>query len=214
MRSELLMMWLALYALAAPASAQTNVSIGLPSVKIGIYLPRYPELEPVPGYPVYYAPRLNSNYFFYDGLYWVYQGDNWYSSPWYNGPWDWVDPDAVPLYVLRIPVRYYLQPSANFLHWPASAPPRWDERWGHDWAQRRSGWDRWNRTASPAPAPLPLYQQKYGSDRYPGVERQRALQSQHYRYQQQAAERGRKPGQDDGRKHRDKRDERGNDTRR
>jgi hypothetical protein len=38
------------------------------------------QLVPVPGYPIHYAPQLNSNFFFYDGLYWVYQGDNWYAS--------------------------------------------------------------------------------------------------------------------------------------
>ena len=67
----------------------------------------YPQLVPVRGYPVYYAPQLNSNYFFYDGMYWVYQRDNWYASSWYNGPWGLVAREAVPLYVLRIPVRYY-----------------------------------------------------------------------------------------------------------
>ena len=42
---------------------------------------------PVPGYPVYYAPGLVSNYFFNDGMYWVYQDDNRYASSWHNGPW-------------------------------------------------------------------------------------------------------------------------------
>jgi hypothetical protein len=56
-------------------------------VSIGINVPIYPRLVVVPGYPVYYAPQLDSNYFFYDGLYWVFQDDNWYQSSWYNGPW-------------------------------------------------------------------------------------------------------------------------------
>jgi hypothetical protein len=34
----------------------------------------HPQLILVPGYPCYYAPQVNSNYFFYDGLYWVYAG--------------------------------------------------------------------------------------------------------------------------------------------
>ena len=89
------------------ATAQVSIGIGLPGVSIGINLPVYPELVPVPGYPVYYAPRVGSNYFFYDGMYWVYQSDNWYVSSWYNGPWGLVVPEAVPLYVLRVPVRYY-----------------------------------------------------------------------------------------------------------
>ncbi|MBS1135041.1 MAG: hypothetical protein H6R02_2182, partial [Burkholderiaceae bacterium] len=54
-----------------PATAQVSIGIGLPGVSIGINLPVYPQLVPVPGYPVYYAPQVNSNYFFYDGMYWV-----------------------------------------------------------------------------------------------------------------------------------------------
>src|SRR5689334_5102250 len=88
--------------LSACTTATSQVSVG-----IGINLGSYPDLEPVPGYPVYYAPQLDSNFFFYDGLYWVYAEDNWYSSSWYNGPWDFVSPEWVPLFVLRIPVRYY-----------------------------------------------------------------------------------------------------------
>ncbi|MEO8675151.1 MAG: hypothetical protein ABI569_06195, partial [Casimicrobiaceae bacterium] len=50
----------------APANAQLSVGIGMPGVSIGINLPVYPQLVAVPGYPVYYAPQVNSNYFFYD----------------------------------------------------------------------------------------------------------------------------------------------------
>jgi hypothetical protein len=166
-----------------PAAAQVSVGIGLPGVSIGINLPLFPELVRVPGYPVYYAPRVNSNYFFYDGMYWVYQGDNWYASSWYNGPWGLVAPAVVPLFVLRIPVRYYRQPPVYFRGWRADAPPRWGEHWGNEWEQRRRGWDRWNRSSAPAPAPLPAYQRKYSGDRYPGLEQQPALHGQNYRYQ-------------------------------
>ena len=76
------------------AEAQISIGIGLPNVSIGINLPLFPELVPVPGYPVYYAPRVDANYFFYDGMYWVYQDDNWYASSWYNGPWSLVDPEV------------------------------------------------------------------------------------------------------------------------
>ena len=166
-----------------PAIAQVSIGIGLPGASIGINLGSAPELVRVPGYPVYYAPRLNSNYFFYDGMYWLYQGDNWYASSWYNGPWGLVAPEVVPLFVLRIPVRYYRNPPVYFRGWSGEAPPRWGEHWGHEWAQRRSGWDRWNHGSAPAPAPLPLYQRQYSGDRYPGLDQQRALQSQNYRYQ-------------------------------
>src|SRR5512133_2145507 len=90
-----------------PAVAQVSIGISTPGVSIGINMPVYPQFVRVPNYPVYYAPRLQANLFFYDGMYWVYQHDNWYTSTWYNGPWWLVNPQAVPLYVLRIPVRYY-----------------------------------------------------------------------------------------------------------
>jgi len=154
---------------------------------IGLDLPSYPELVPVPGYPVYYAPQVNSNYFFYDDMYWVYQRDNWYASSWYNGPWGLVAPAAVPLFVLRVPVSYYRRPPAYFRGWSANAPPRWGDRWGNAWAQSHRGWDNWNRSAVPAPAPLPVYQRQYGGNRYPAASQQRALQSQNYRYRPQDA---------------------------
>ena len=109
----------------SPAAAQVSIGIGLPSVSIGINLPVFPELVVVPNYPVYYAPRGNVNLFFYDGLYWAYQGDEWYSSSWYNGPWGLVGPEYVPAFVLRVPVRYYRQPPVAWVGWRSEAPPRW-----------------------------------------------------------------------------------------
>ena len=182
MRYAIIVLWMLFWS-ASSAVAQMSIGIGLPGVSIGINLPVYPELVPVPGYPVYYAPRLNSNYFFYDGMYWVYQGDSWYASSWYNGPWGLVAPDVVPLFVLRIPVRYYRQPPAYFRGWQSDAPPRWGEHWGNQWEQHRSGWDKWNHASAPRPAPLPVYQRQYSGDRYPRVEQQQALHSQNYRYQ-------------------------------
>ena len=170
------------------ATAQVSIGIGLPNVSIGINLPVYPNLVQVPNYPVYYAPGLNSNYFFYDGMYWVYQGDNWYASSWYNGPWGLVAPEVVPLFILRIPVRYYRSPPTYFRGWRPEAPPHWGEHWGNDWQQRRAGWDRWDRRAVPAPAPLPVYQRQYSRERYPRtVERQQALHNENYRYQPREA---------------------------
>jgi hypothetical protein len=158
----------------APATAQ---------VSIGINLSLYPELVRVPGYPVYYAPQVNSNYFFYDGMYWVYQGDNWYASSWYNGPWGVVRPEAVPLYVLRVPVRYYRQPPVYFRGWRQDAPPHWDEHWGDSWANERRDWNQKDRRAPPPPAPLPGYQRQFSESRYPQAEQQRSIQERYYRYQ-------------------------------
>ena len=175
MRYLLILLWM-VFLSATSAIAQVSVSIG-------INLPLYPELVRVPGYPVYYAPRLNSNFFFYDGMYWVYQRDNWYASTWYNGPWRFVTPEMVPLFVLRIPVRYYRNPPAYFHGWRRDAPPRWGDHWGNDWAQHRGGWDQWNRRSAPAPAPLPVYQRRYSGERYPQVEQQRDIYNRNYRYQ-------------------------------
>jgi len=176
MRYALIAALMLLCSLATPATAQVRVSIG-------INLPAYPVLQRVPGYPVYYAPRLNSNYFFYDGLYWVYEGDNWYGSPWYNGPWERIDRFDVPVFLLRVPVRYYRSAPVYFRSWRADAPPRWGEHWGASWEQRRSGWDQWNRSSSPAPAPLPVYQRQYSGSRYPEPSQQLVIQTRSYNYQ-------------------------------
>lgn len=162
---------------SVPASAQVSVSLG-------INLRSYPDFVVVPGYPVYYAPRLDENLFFYDGMYWIFIDDTWYQSTWYNGPWEMVDPFFVPEFVLRIPVRYYRRPPSFFMGWRHDAPPRWGDRWGRDWERRRGDWDRWDRRAAPAPAPLPLYQKRYSGDRYPRqAGQQQELRQRNYRYQ-------------------------------
>lgn len=165
------------------AVAQLSVEVGLPGISIGINLPVYPDLVPVPGYPVYYAPQVNSNYFFYDGMYWDYDLDNWYASSWYNGPWQLVEPNAVPLFLLRVPVRYYRRPPAYFRGWASNAPPRWGDHWGNGWSENHRGWDRWNRSVVPARAPLPVYQRQYSGNRYPRAEQQQELRSQNYNYE-------------------------------
>src|SRR5258706_1076515 len=183
MRKTLIGTCMLLCSLGTPAFAQLSINFGGPGIRIGIDLPVYPTLQRIPGYPVYYAPGVGSNYFFYDGLYWVFDGEDWYASSWYNGPWHLVDRYEVPVYVLRVPVRYYRHAPAYFKSWRADAPPRWGERWGGSWEQRRSGWDRWNRSSAPAPAPLPTYQRQYSGNKYPQATQQAVIQTQNYRYQ-------------------------------
>jgi hypothetical protein len=174
---------LMLLCLVTSAKAQVSIGIGLPNVNIGINLPVLPELVPVPGSPVYYAPQVNCNYFFYDGMYWVFQGDNWYASSWYNGPWGLVNPDVVPQFILRIPVRYYRQPPGFFRGWASNAPPRWGQHWGHAWEQNHSGWNRGARGPVPARAPLPVYQRQFSGNKYPRMEQQHTIHTQNYHYQ-------------------------------
>lgn len=185
MRYALMVVGLLSGAVSSVSTASVDVSVGiaLPGVSIGINLPAYPELVLVPGYPVYYASQLEENYFFYDGVYWVFAGDNWYVSNWYNGPWDYVSPDYVPLFVLRIPVYYYRRPPVYFHAWRSEAPPRWGEHWGNDWERQHSGWSQWNHRSMPAPAPLPVYQRQYTGDHYPRAEQQPQLHDKYYRYQ-------------------------------
>ena len=172
----------------ARAQTQLSISVGSPGVSIGFVMSTYPALVRIPGYPVYYDPRVDSNYFFYDGLYWIFLGDNWYSSTWYNGPWDLIPPAYVPLFILRIPVRYYRRPPVYFSGWRADAAPRWGEHWGRDWERQRSGWDRWDRRSVPRAAPLPTYQRNYTGSRYPRqLEQQRTIESRRYRYQPREA---------------------------
>lgn len=187
MRYGLVGLWMLLSS-AVAAATQVSVGVWLPGISIGINQPAYPQFVVVPGYPVYYAPRLGWNYFFYDGMYWVFVEDAWYASYWYNGPWMFVSPEYVPVYVLRVPVRYYMRPPAYFRWWRPDRPPRWGEHWGPDWERHRPGWDRWQRHAAPAPAPLPEYQRQFAGERYPRLEEQQELHQRHYRYRPRDAE--------------------------
>lgn len=183
MRRSLLALGI-LLASASSSFAQLSLNFDVPGARIGINVPVYPSLQPIPGYPVYYAPGLDTNYFFYDGLYWVFDGVNWYASSWYNGPWSLVDPLDVPLFVLRVPVRYYRAPPAYFHGWGVSDAPHWGDHWGQSWSQHRTGWDQWKRGSAPAPAPLPTYQRQYSGSRYPQAQQQQAsLEAGNYRYQ-------------------------------
>ena len=177
MRNELILISM-LMCTVMPAEAGVSVSIG-------INLAQYPELIPVPGYPVYYAPELETNYFFYDGKYWVYADDNWYDSSWYNGPWQLIDPEFVPVYVLRIPVQYYRRPPIYFRSWLADESPHWGEYWGNDWSRHHQGWDHWKHNAVPARASLPVYQRQYTGNQYPQAAQQQRLQSNNNPHQAQ-----------------------------
>ncbi len=211
----------ALLLILAPAQAQIRLSIGAPHLSIGINIPILPNLVPVPGSPVYYAPRLDQNYFFYDGMYWVFKDDTWYASSWYNGPWALVGPETVPPYLLRVPVRYYRRQPTYFRGWHREEAPRWGEHWGREWEQRRQGWDKWDRHEAPPMAQVPNYQRGYSKNHYPAPERQPQIHAENYRYQpqepvvrehyQEHVERGRGPDNREGKgndKERGRREER------
>lgn len=168
--------------MVAAGQVQMGVGVAVPGLSIGINIPAYPQLAPIPGYPVYYAPGLRANLFFYDGLYWVLAGDDWYYSSWYDGPWYLAQPELVPDFILRVPILYYRSPPPYFLHWNRAAPPHWGEHWGHGWEQRRRGWDRWDHSSVPPRAPLPGYQRQYPRGRYPGTAGRQSLENHYYHY--------------------------------
>jgi len=131
---------LGLLLLSATATpAQVSIGLNTPGVSLGIQLSAYPTLVRVLNYPVYYAPDLPANFFYYEDQYWVYEDDAWYVSSWYNGPWALVEPERVPLFVLRVPVRYYRAAPRYFRGWRPEAPPRWGDHWGPQWQRQRPG---------------------------------------------------------------------------
>ena len=190
MRRLIISLSLLMLPLGAPrADVSVSLGIAVPGVSIGIRVPAYPRLVRVPGYPVYYDPQIDLNLFFYDGLYWVFIDDDWYVSDWYDGPWRLVARVDVPLYLLRVPVRYYRRPPPYFHGWVVDRAPHWDEHWGRDWTERRHDWDARNHRPPPQPplpppAPLPSYQRHYSGQHYPrGPEEQGVIRRDHYRYE-------------------------------
>jgi hypothetical protein len=167
---------LLLLSLALPAAAQTYYDIG-------VDLPEYPEMQPIPESPVYYAPGVDSNYFFYDGLYWDYYNDGWYTSAWYNGPWEYVDPIYVPTYVLWVPIVFYHHPHAHWHGWDARRPPHWGQHWGRDWQARHNSVYGGRQAGNIQRAPLPQYQQRFSRQNYPRGVQQSQLHGQFYNYQ-------------------------------
>lgn len=166
----------------APVGGEVATDGYYGDTRVQVRVSTYPDLVLVPDSPVYYAPTVSANYFFYDGMYWVFQGDDWYASYWYNGPWDYVRIDYVPVFILRVPVYYYRRPPTYFRPWQRQEPPRWGERWGRDWEARHPDWRR-RDGAMPAPAPRPDYQRNYGGRRYPTPDEQRRLRERFYPHQ-------------------------------
>lgn len=165
-----------------PAPAESGHRPIISDVSIGIHLGYFPDMVLVPGHPVYYAPQVRANYFFYDGYYWLYHHDRWHVSDWYDGPWEVLEPDEVPLAVLRVPVRYYLAPPVYFLSWSIAIAPLWHVHWGPRWTRYHAGWDRHDHRVVHVPAPLPRYQRLYAGSHYPRGEDRHRIREAHYRY--------------------------------
>jgi len=81
---------------------------------IDVNLPEYPDMQPIPDSPVYYAPAVPVDLFFYGGRYYRVHRDAWFSAPRYDGPWHHVAYARVPRPVIAVPARYYKVPPG---HW-------------------------------------------------------------------------------------------------
>ncbi len=128
---------LAALVLAAGPAAADSVSIGIntPGVSFNLNVGARPQLVPVPGLPVYRAPLVEENYFFYGGHYYVEHLGVWYISAHHNGPW--VVARHVPQPVLAVPVAYYKIPPGHAKreeHWKSD-----DHGKGHERGERGKG---------------------------------------------------------------------------
>jgi hypothetical protein len=108
--------------LVARAQADVNIGItfgGPPSIVVA----EPPRMVLVPRSPVYWAPSLPYNFFYYDGRYWTYHEGGWFWSASVHGPWGHVAMGAVPRPVLAVPVAYYRVPPGHMKHHHHGPPP-------------------------------------------------------------------------------------------
>jgi hypothetical protein len=108
---------------ARAADVHVGINIGVPPPPPPVVVEAPPPLVVVPGSPVYYAPQLPYNYFYYSGRYYTFHDGAWFSSVSFAGPWGFVSLHHVPPPLLAVPVRYYRVPPA---HWHKHhGPPPW-----------------------------------------------------------------------------------------
>jgi len=111
--------------LAAPArgaDVHIGINIGVPPPPPPVVVEAPPPLVVVPRTPVYYAPSLPYNYFYYGGLYYTFHGDHWFHAASFNGPWSFVTVERVPRPLLTVPVGYYRVPPGPC---KKHGPPPW-----------------------------------------------------------------------------------------
>ena len=125
MRGTSLVIALAAGVLAAPArgaDVHIGINIGVPPPPPPVAVEAPPPLVVVPRTPVYYAPELPYNYFYYGGLYYTFHDGNWFHAASYAGPWTFVAIERLPRPILAVPVTYYkVKPG----HWKEHGPPPW-----------------------------------------------------------------------------------------
>ena len=125
MRPTSIVIALAAGLLAAPArgaDVHIGINIGVPPPPPPVVVEAPPPLVVVPRTPVYYAPSLPYNYFYYGGLYYTLHDDHWFYAASFNGPWTFVTVERLPRPILVVPVHYYkVKPEK----WKKHGPPPW-----------------------------------------------------------------------------------------
>ena len=110
------------------ADVHIGINIGVPPPP-PVVVEAPPPLVVVPQSPVYYAPSLPYNYFYYGGLYYTFHDGYWFNAGSYNGPWTFVAVERVPRPIRVVPVRYYKIPPGQ---WKKHGRPHWDDRGDDD----------------------------------------------------------------------------------
>jgi len=124
-------------ALSHDADFGVSIGIGLPPPPVAFIPP--PALQVIPGTPVYYAPEINRQLYFYSGNWYRLYNGYWYRAAYNNGPWTYLAPPGVPAVFNRFSPRYYVNPPREQyrMHWN---PDRaWRAREEHRYRDR----DRW-----------------------------------------------------------------------
>jgi hypothetical protein len=103
---------------ATASDIKINIGPGVPP----IVLTAPPQLVVVPGTPIYYAPDVSANLFFYKGNYYTVANGVWAMAPAYTGPWAVIQIGQVPPPVVAVPVEYYKIPPGQL---KKHGPPPW-----------------------------------------------------------------------------------------
>ena len=105
---------------ASATAADVKIQLGLGVPPLVLTAP--PQLVVVPGTPVYYAPDVSANLFFYNGRYYTVANGVWSMAPDYTGPWAVIQIGQVPAPVAAVPVEYYKIPPGQL---KKHGPPPW-----------------------------------------------------------------------------------------
>jgi hypothetical protein len=114
--------WLWSGPFAVAQDVKITIGLGVPAVPPPVVLTAPPPLVVVPGRPVYYAPDVAANLFFYKGRYYTVANGVWSMAPAYTGPWAVIQIGQVPAPVVAVPVEYYKIPPGQL---KKHGPPPW-----------------------------------------------------------------------------------------